>query len=111
MIKFYEEHAAERDRFVLIAFHDPSVKSLAEMEGQLQKQKIPQKFWGGRMLPFPVLLDSTGQTIRAWGIKVFPTQALIDPQGRLFRVQPGGGLEELLAEKLKEEKKMTGTGR
>lgn len=100
MIQFYEKHAAERDRFVLIAFHDSSVKSLAEMDSQLQKKKIPQKFWGGRTLPFPVLIDSTGQTVRAWGIKAFPTQILIDPAGNIVR--SGSGLEPLLEQKLRD---------
>lgn len=100
MIQFYEKHAAERDRFVLIAFHDASVKSLAEMDSQLQTRKIPQKFWGGKMLPFPVLLDSTGQTIKAWGIWAFPTEVLIDPEGNIVR--RGTGLEQLLEQKLKE---------
>jgi hypothetical protein len=100
MIQFYEKHAAERDRFVLIAFHDSSVKSLEEMERKLAAKKIPQKYWGGKALPFPVLLDSTGQTVRAWGIKAFPTQVLIGPDGSIVRI--GSDLEPLLEKKLRE---------
>jgi hypothetical protein len=40
-------------------------------------------YWRGRDLPFPILLDATGKTIKAYGVRAFPTTILIDPEGRL----------------------------
>ena len=40
-------------------------------------------------LTFPALLDTEGETFRAWGGKALPTSALIDRQGRLRYVGLG----------------------
>jgi AhpC/TSA family len=55
-------------------------------------------YWRDRDLPFPVLLDSTGQTIKDYGVRAFPTTILIDPQGKLV----GEAREEQLEAKLPE---------
>ena len=95
-MKLYEEHAGDRDRFEILAFHDPRAKDFSELDAKLKT--ISQEAWGGKSLPFPILLDSTGQTVKAWGIHAFPTVVLIDPQGRVVR----GGSEDLLQTKLAE---------
>jgi hypothetical protein len=46
-----------------------------------------------------VLLDATGETTRAYGIRAFPTILLIDPEGRLVKSghhEVPGVLEEKL---------------
>jgi hypothetical protein len=95
-MKFYEDHAADRERFEILAFHDAQAKSFADLDAKLAN--TIRDAWGGKTLPFPVLLDSSGQTIREWGIHAFPTHVLIDPQGRIVR----GGSAELLEQKLQE---------
>ena len=80
LIRFYEKHAADRDRFEIIAFHDASVKTFDELDRKLKP--IVDRIWGGQTLPFPVLLDSTGHTIANFGINSFPTAVLINPEGR-----------------------------
>ena len=57
-----------------------------------------EKRWKGKSLPFPILLDASGATVKSYGIQAFPTLVLIDPEGRVVK----GGSEALLAEKLKE---------
>jgi len=102
-MKFYEEHKADRDKFEILAFHDNSVKTLAEMDQQLETKNIIKGRWGGKPLPFPILLDATDKTLKAFRIQGFPTMYLIDPKGNV--VQMGHhGLEEVLAAKLKEKK-------
>ena len=44
-----------------------------------------RKKWKGRELPFPILLDASGDTIKKWGIRAFPTVVLIHPQGKLIK--------------------------
>jgi hypothetical protein len=79
MIDAYETYAAQRHRFEILAFHDATSKTFAELDPKLVD--IKAKYWKGRDLPFPVLLDSTGETIKRYGINAFPTTILINPEG------------------------------
>ena len=89
LARFRDKHKDDR-RFEIVAFHDASVGSLAELDRKLTEKGIRQKHWGGRDLPFPVLLDATRETLNRLQIHAFPMTILIDPQGRLRR---GGVLE------------------
>ena len=81
LIDFYLEHPDD-DRFEIIAFHDNSVKTLAEVDEKTKDAKA--KYWKGRDLPFPVLIDASGKTVRnQYQINAFPTMVLFDPEGRL----------------------------
>lgn len=53
-----------------------------------------RRLWHGKHLPFPVLLDATGQTIRAFDINGFPTKLLIDPDGKLVGLASEEELEK-----------------
>jgi hypothetical protein len=81
LIDLYEAHKDHRDKFEILAFHDGTVKDFADLDKKLERPR--QAYWGGRDLPFPILLDATGQTIKDWGIRAFPTTVLIDPDGKL----------------------------
>lgn len=91
-MKLYEEHKDQRDRFEILAFHDARAKTFEELDGKLEP--IIKDKWGGKALPFPILLDPSGDTIKDWGIRAFPTMILIDPEGKLVK---GGGEKELEA--------------
>lgn len=106
-IKFAEEHKADKDRFLILAFHDPSIKSLAALDEQIKAKKFEEKSWGGKPLPFPILLDTTGQTIKSYGIGGFPTAIVIDPEGKvaMTEIGSGGRAERFLAEQLKNSAK------
>ena len=94
MIDLYEAHKKDRDKFEILAFHDGTVKDFAELDKKMERPR--NRFWGGRELPFPILLDATGQTIKDWGVRAFPTTLLIDPEGKLV----GEAQEKELEEKL-----------
>ena len=94
MIDLYEAHKKDRNQFEIIAFHDGTVKDFADLDKKMESPK--QKYWNGRDLPFPILLDATGQTIKDWGVHGFLTTLLIDPEGKLV----GEAGEIALAEKL-----------
>ncbi len=79
MADFYEKEKS--DRFEILAFHDASVKNFAELDEKLAAVK--EKHWKGRDLPFPILLDESGETVKQYGIHAFPTTILIDPDGHL----------------------------
>jgi hypothetical protein len=97
-MRFYDQHQADKDRFVILAFHDASVKDLAELDAKLAP--IVAGVWQGRELPFPILLDSTGETMATWGIHGYPTNVLIDPEGNLV----GRATEEDLAAALQKDR-------
>jgi hypothetical protein len=95
---FYKAHEAERDRFEIIAIcAEPGseFKTLADVDQTLKP--VITHVWGGRALPFPVVLDNTFETLEHWGAKASAEIHLIDPAGRLV---PGD--ENTLAEKLSE---------
>lgn len=94
LIDFYDDHQADRDQFEILAFHDSSAKTFAELDPKLEP--IIRNVWGGRPLPFPILLDSSGRTVEAYGVRAFPTMLLIDPEGKLV----GEASEEVLEKKL-----------
>jgi thiol-disulfide isomerase/thioredoxin len=81
LIRFYQEHAAERSRFEIVAIHSPDGKSFSGIHDAYEK--LTQKVWSGQSLPFPLVFDSTGATHKRWGIEVYPTTLLLDPSGRL----------------------------
>ena len=97
-MEFYEKHKADRDRFEVLAFHDAKAKSFEELDEKLKP--VIEKAWKGKSLPFPILLDASGATVKNYGIQAFPTLILIDPDGHVVR----GGSEAMLEEKLKEPK-------
>lgn len=79
---------------VIIAVHDDSVDSIADMDRKLRD--IRQKVWTGRDLPFLVALDGggptrikytgttdRGATTAAYGITSFPTTVAIGRDGRV----------------------------
>ena len=68
---------------VVIAVHDGSVKSIAEMDERIATAR--QRQWFGRDLPFLVALDGDGATTAAFGITTFPTSLLIDRDGNVVR--------------------------
>ena len=94
LTELYERHEADRDRFEVVAFHDASAKSFLELDEKLKP--IIEKWWQGKSLPFPILLDASGATVKSFGIQGYPTVLLIDPEGRIVK----GGNEQMLERKL-----------
>lgn len=95
--RFYEAHEDQRDRFEILAFSGSSAADMAGLEKQMKPFEDGK--WGGP-LPFPILLDQTGKTWKAWGIIALPRFVLIDPEGNVVR----GGSEKMLESKLAAEK-------
>ena len=61
--EFYKQHAADRNRFEILAICDTSSdegRSIEEFE--VLSAGIVKNEWGGKQLPFPVLLDGKGRT-------------------------------------------------
>jgi thiol-disulfide isomerase/thioredoxin len=83
LMKFYQEHPDLRDQFEIIAIHDESCKTFDELDKKLEENKTVEKAWGGQNLPFPVILDATGDMFKSYDIVRLPTLLLIDPEGHL----------------------------
>jgi hypothetical protein len=95
LVAFYERRKTQRNRFEILAFccdFSESLKTMDDLDRHLAAVK--KNVWGGKELPFPVLLDNTFQTYERFGLVdkgVFTNFVLIDPDGNLVE----GGLETL----------------
>jgi hypothetical protein len=94
LIAFYEDHAADRDKFEIFAIHDDAVKSFADLDKKLTS--IKKNYWQGKDLPFPILLDGKKATHKMYGVRSWPTGLLIDPEGKLAGEIDISTLEEKL---------------
>ena len=92
----YEKYAALKDKFEVLAFHDASVNTFEELDEKLAP--IIKERWDGKVLPFPILLDPTRTTLKAYGISAFPTNVLIDPDGKVVKGNAEKNLEQNLDE-------------
>jgi thiol-disulfide isomerase/thioredoxin len=90
--EFYIREHAHRDRFEVLAIHENGVAGTISADELSRKlEALAKDKWSGEPLPFPVLLDRTGDLIRNWGISAYPTVALLSPEGVLMQ----GDLETL----------------
>jgi thiol-disulfide isomerase/thioredoxin len=100
LTKFYEEHAADRDRFEILAICNTAEEKARTIEAfDALVAPIVEKVWAGKQLQFPVLIDGEGKTSGVYGIQSWPTVLLIDPEGHLVK----NGDQTTLAEKLNDK--------
>jgi hypothetical protein len=94
LTKFYDAHAAERDRFEIVSIcsTEPEIRTMSDLDRELKP--VVKAIWHGRPIPFPIVLDNTLQSTANFGLSA--SKLLFDPTGRLM---PGD--EKTLAEKLK----------
>ena len=98
--KLYERHRQRRDRFEILAVHHAEgVQTLADLDGKLAS--VVEEVWEGRPLPFPILVDGTGETFEKYQISAIPRLVLIGPDGRLL--ENGEESVEVLEKALAEE--------
>jgi hypothetical protein len=95
LTKFYDVHAAERDRFEIVSIcsTEPEIKTLADLDRELKP--VVKAIWHGKQIPFPIVLDNTLESNANFGQTA--SKLLFNPEGRLV---PGD--EKTLAEKLKQ---------
>jgi thiol-disulfide isomerase/thioredoxin len=102
LTKFYDEHAADRDRFEILSIcNTAQEKARTAEEYAALAAPIVEKVWAGKPLPFPVLIDGDGNTSATYGIRSWPTVLLIDPDGNLVK----NGDLVMLEDKLSEPKR------
>jgi len=81
LIRLHERYRALHDRFAIVAIHNAAVKTLAELDRRTAAARA--RFWGGKPLPFPLLLDDDSLTYTEYGVSMFPTFMLVDPAGKV----------------------------
>jgi thiol-disulfide isomerase/thioredoxin len=100
---FAEDHAADRDKFVILTVCDPRTTDFSLLDEKLKP--IVHRTWRGRKFPFPILLDKSGRMVKDYGIPGWPTAILIDPEGRVVEIPhkpmvlESNGCEDYLASK------------
>ena len=80
-MSFADDHAPDRDKFVILAVHERDAADLATLDDKLKP--IVRRQWHNRPLPFPILLDTKGAMVKTYGVTGFPTAVLLDPEGRV----------------------------
>ena len=93
-VAFQTLYAAHAERFVILSVHSDRAKSFAELDPKLPA--FERQFFGGKPLPFPILIDGDGRTAERYGIDGFPTAILIDPAGKLVGESSFGDLAKKL---------------
>lgn len=105
LTKFYEDHAADRDRFEILAICVCEArKGIHTIEAyDALAAPVVKEMWAGKDLPYPVLVDGEEKTAGVFGIMGLPTTLLVDPEGHLVHLgvtqRPLEFLTEMLAEK------------
>ena len=101
LTKFYEEHAADREQFEVLAICNTAKEKALTIEAfDALVAPVVEKVWDGKSLPFPVLVDGEGATAAIYGIIGWPTTLLVDPEGNLVKLGPYNSSIEYLAEQL-----------
>jgi len=86
LMVFYEAHQHQRDRFEILAFCCDFSETIPDIAGLERKlEPVRKSVWGGKALPFPVLLDNTWETFERFGLEGngVSNLLLIDPEGKL----------------------------
>ncbi len=93
LIRFFEQNSPYRGRFEIVAVHENGVAGKITVAELKEKLSGLEKKWG-KPIPFPVVLDRSGEVIKTWGISGCPTTAIIKPNGELME----GDVEKLRQE-------------
>ena len=87
MMEIYDDHADERDKFVILTVHSPETKTFPDLDQKVEP--VVRDIWDGRMMPFPILLDGDSKIQETFGVSHWPTTLLFDPEGKLVgEVEP-----------------------
>jgi thiol-disulfide isomerase/thioredoxin len=82
--RFYRKNQERVAHFEILAVHENGVAgNITANQLRQRLLRLAKQNWSGEALPFPILLDRSGETIKRWGVVAFPTVALINPKGDL----------------------------
>jgi len=84
LMKFQEEHADQASQFEIVTVFmdvEGKIRTIAQMDVALRP--IVQHVWGGKALPFPILVDPTTRTCESWGLSGYGEMSLINPEGKI----------------------------
>ena len=97
-IDFYDAHAADRDKFEIVAFHDPQATDFDQLDQKLKP--IIAKTSRRTAAAVSDLARYNAQAIKNFGVRAFPTVLLVNPEGQLVKLPSGEEPEEYLASRL-----------
>ncbi len=89
-----EKHSG---KFAILTIHSSDVRRFDDLDGPLSR--LETAVWK-RRFPFAILLDESGDTMKAWGVSALPTSFLVDPQGQIVAAGHGEEAEAKLAQAL-----------
>lgn len=100
LMTFWDKDDKLQEKYAVLTFHVSKLKTFKQLDKELER--LEKEVWEDRKLPFPILIDASGQTPQKWGATKLPTVYIIDPAGTIAYKQSndGAGAEKFLAEKL-----------
>ena len=84
LIAFHEAHAAQADRFEIVSVFldvEGKIRTVADMDKALAL--IIRHAWGGKTLPFPIVVDPSYRTAESFGLSGYGAMILINPEGKI----------------------------
>ena len=99
LMSFLEKNPQLSDRLQIVAIHHKGADSIADLEKELVS--IKKSVWNNRDLPFPVIVDDTDASAKAYGIKELPAAVLVSPDGRVNPYHGIGELKEIVTGRIR----------
>jgi len=82
--KWRDKHPNEEPPYAIVLLHTGAAKSLGDLDAKIEEAGLRKKHWGGRALPFPILIDPDRKTAKSWKLRWNCQTMLFDPEGRLW---------------------------
>ena len=86
LFRFSKQHQEDRDKFKILTVHHRGAETIEELA-----EKMPPllKQWDRDYFPYPVVIDTTNETVQSFGVDRFPTTIFINPKGNVEYVNGG----------------------
>lgn len=79
--KWREGHPGEEPPYAIVLLHSGDTADVAELNAEIEKKGFRDEYFGGKPLPFPILLDENAQTVKDWQPRWSSDVLLFDPGG------------------------------
>lgn len=83
MFEFAEKHKALSSKFAILTLHasGDDVNNAEKLNAKLDE--LSKNVWNGKKFPFPIIIDATMDSMKAWGVRGYPTAFIINPEGKI----------------------------
>jgi len=80
--KWREAHPGEDPPYAIVLLHSGDTADVEHLNAEIERKGFRDDYFGGKPLPFPILLDENAQTVKDWQPRWSSDVLLFDPGGR-----------------------------